>query len=348
MIKSYQFVETEHHNVHNNIMAFFDRIEFEEGEYSTDFYENDFYENIVSHHPKILEAPLKSIFEEIKYWEQDNRSLFINAIRNSNDIDRICKREIVPTRIGEIEENLRNTVSELFTKLYVQVLNGDNVKNTYGSLQEHFKEFKTPNSVFKCPTCGLMSSKSKEEKRDDYDHYLPKHLFPFSSVNFQNLIPICTDCNGTDVKGKNDILSINDNRKIFYPYDNTHTGIKITCEVTNDRVGVSESDLNYSFNYTTAEENREEEIESWKTIFKINSRYQKRAKGKGNNWYKHFWEFMNDPTFKDIPEDDKRSSYLRNELRNIDLEFIKLPVIEAIEKTSFVKASIEAKLYSMF
>lgn len=348
MIKSYRFVETKHNKLHSNIMNFFNRIEFEEGEYSINFYDKGFYKNIVSHHPIILEAPLKSIFEEIKVWEQDKRSEFIDIIRKSNNIERICRREIIPVRIKDIDENLRDTISDLFTKLYIQVLNGDSTKKTYGSLQDHFMELKTPNKVFKCPTCGLMASKSKEEKRDDYDHYLPKHLFPFSSVNFQNLIPICTDCNGTDVKGKNDILSINDNRRIFYPYDNTHTGIKVTCSVTNDNIGVKESDLNYSFNFTTMEGNREEEIESWKTIFKIDDRYQKRAKGKGDNWYRHFWEFMNDPTFKDFPEEDKRDIYFNNELRSVDLEFIKLPVIEAIENTSFVKASIEVEQYSMF
>lgn len=346
MIKSYQFIETEHHKLHDNIMAFFNRIEFEEGEYSTSFYDNDFYENIVKHHPKILEAPLKLVFEEIKDWAQGDRTLFINAIRNSNDIDRICKREIVPYRLDDISENLRQTISDLFVKLYTQVLSGDNVKKTYGSLQEHFKEFKTPNSIFKCPTCGLLPAKSKEEKKDDYDHYLAKYLFPFSSVNFKNLIPICTDCNGTEVKGQKDILQINGNRKIFYPYDENHTGISITCGVSNDNVDTNVDELVYAFEYNA--ENKEEEIESWKTIFKIEDRYQKRAKGKGINWYSHFWHFVSKPKYKDLSYDLKKSIYIDIGITDEDIEFIKLPVIEAVEKTSFARASIQAKQYSMF
>lgn len=347
MIRSYKFIETDHQNLHNNIIAFFERIEFEIGEFDSSFFDNDFYNNIVIHHPKILEQSLKEVFEYLRdNFSQEERTTFINKIKLSCNIQRICNREDIPIYLENIDKKIKELIKKFAKDLYVQILNGKHVKSVYGSLQEHFEKLKGLNPVFKCPTCGLSPAKSSAEKKDDYDHYLPKSLFPFSSVNFKNLVPICTDCNSSDVKGDEDILTINNNRKLFYPYDESHKGISVFCHVINDVLDTNENNLEFTFTFST-EDNRVEEIESWKTIYKIDDRYKRRAKGKGKNWYHHYWEFMNDPTFKNIDNESKKRSYLKRENKNTDNEFIKLPVIEAIEKTTFLKASTEAKKYSM-
>jgi len=347
MIRSYKFIETDHQKLHNNIIAFFDRIEFETGEFSTSFFETDFYNDIVAHHSKVLKQSLKELFEYLRdSFSQEQRTDFINKVRLSCDIQRICNREDSPFLIDDIDENIREIVKKLAIDLYTQVLNGKHAKAIYGSLQEHFEAFKEYNPIFKCPTCGLSPAKSSAEKRDDYDHYLPKTLFPFSVINFKNLVPICTDCNKKDAKGDKDILAINGDRKLFYPYDESHKGISVSCEVVNDTLEADENNLEFSFSYST-EDNRGEEIESWKTIYKIEDRYKRRAKGKGRNWYQNYWEYMNDPTYKDIDTNLKRQAYFRRESKDIDSEFIKLPVIEAIEETTFLRASIEVNQYSM-
>ena len=344
MIKSYKFIETTHSKLHKNVIAFFDRIENETGVYSSSFFDKDFYNKIVKHHPKILEEPLKKIYNELRTWPQGDRTDFCNKIRMSNDIEKICNREIAPTLLKNIPDKLKAIIKKLFYDLYVQVLSGDNVKNEYGSLQQHFEEFKSPNKIFKCPTCGLMPSKSKTERKDDYDHYLAKDKFPFSSINFRNLVPICTDCNSSNVKGNRDVLKINGKRKIFYPFDETHTGIKVECRLNNDNV--KEDDLDFSFEYTT-DDNRDEEIESWKVVFKIDDRYKKRSKGKAQSWYQHYWQFISKPKYKGLDINLKKELYKDFCLTDPDIEFIKLPVIKAVEKSSFAKALLESKLYSM-
>lgn len=341
MLRVYSYIETPHHFLNDNLLAFFDRIEFETGNYSSTFFDVDFYNSIVSHHPKILEAPLKSIFEVIKQWDQEKRSDFCEKVRESNDIEAICKREVNPLKIDDIDKEITDTVNikKLYSDLYKQVLYGDQCKRTYGDMQEHFKLFKSDeNDIFKCPICGLIPQNTKEEKKEDYDHLLPYTIYPFSSVNFKNLAPICVDCN-SDYKEDKDVLD-NAGMKIFFYYDESHKGIKIDASLDNEK------DYEFSFSYSTID-NRSEEIESWKNIFEITDRYAKRAKGKADNWYRHYWEFLEDPTYKSIDINLKKSMYFSLYDKDKDTEVIKSPVIAAMENSTLSKAYQEQANYKM-
>ena len=341
MLRVYSYIETPHHFLNDNLIAFFDQIEFETGNYSSAFFDTDFYNNIVSHHPKILEVPLKSIFEVIKQWDQEKRSDFCRKVRESNDIEAICRREVNPLKLDEIDKEITDAVDikKLFSDLYKQVLYGDYCKRNYGDMQEHFKLFKSSeNEIFKCPVCGLIPQNTKEEKKEDYDHLLPYTIYPFSSVNFKNLAPICVDCN-SDYKEDKDVLD-NVGRKIFFYYDESHKGIKIDANLDNEK------DYQFSFSYSTFDD-RSEEIESWKNIFGITERYTKRAKGKADNWYRHYWEFLQDPTYKSIDINVKKSMYFSLYDKDIDTEVIKSPVITAMEKSTLSKAYQELAKFKM-
>ena len=342
MLTPYKYVETNHHFLNANILAFFDRIEFETSDYSNVFFEKDFYNNIVSHHPKVLENPLKSIYEILKKWEQAKKSEFCRRVRESNDIEAICKRINTPLKIDDIDKEITNVVDikKLFADLYKQVLYGDNCKKCYGDMQEHFKLFKsTENEIFKCPICGLIPQNTKEEKKEDYDHLLPYSIYPFSSVNFKNLAPICVDCN-SDYKEDNDVLD-NAGKKIFFYYDNTHKGIKVDAKLED------ENNYEFSFLYSTTDD-RAEEIESWDNIFGITDRYKKRAKGKADNWYRHYWEFLMKPKYKNLDLMLKKEMFIDIYDEDKDTEIIKVPVIEAMEKSSIITRGYqEAAFYKM-
>jgi len=341
MLLPYKYIETPHHFLNDNLIAFFNRIEFETSDYSHTFFEADFYNNIVCHHRKILEAPLKGIYEVIKEWQQYKRSDFCKRIRESNDIELICKRKLNPLKIDDIDKEITDVVDikKLFSDLYKQVLYGNHCSILYGSMQEHFKLFKSDeNEIFKCPICGLIPQNSKEEKKEDYDHLLPYTIYPFSSVNFKNLAPICVDCN-SDYKEDKNVLD-NAGKKIFFYYDSSHSGININAKLD------SEKDYRFSFSYLTAD-NREEEIESWDSIFGITDRYVKRAKGKAHNWYKHYWEFLKDPTYEAIELDVKKKMYFSIYKKDPDTEVIKPPVIQAMENSILHTAYKEASEYKL-
>ena len=54
-------------------------------------------------------------------------------------------------------------------------------------------------------------------KREAYDHYLPKVLYPFNSINFRNLAPACHECNSTYKLGKDPAHNPAGRRKAFNP-----------------------------------------------------------------------------------------------------------------------------------
>lgn len=60
----------------------------------------------------------------------------------------------------------------------------------------------------KCPYCGGIG------RPQSLDHYLPKAHYPQHSVNPQNLIPACRDCN----TGKSNDLATVANRQYIHPY----------------------------------------------------------------------------------------------------------------------------------
>lgn len=350
MLRTYKYIETDLQKLHDNIMAFFDRIEFETGDFSTNFFDSDFYDKIAKHHKKILVIPLEKLYTEIRKWSQENRSSFIQKIRESNDIENICKRNKEPLSIDNIPDSIKNikikikkkeilVVQKLSNDLYNQVLQGEYMSNLYGSLQSHFEKLReSPNDFLKCPACGLENLKTGAECRNQYDHYLHKSKYIFSSINFKNLVPICTECNSYDVKHDRDILNENNIRRIFYPYDETHQKININVNVINDNGDLNNLDFNFS--YSTID-NRNEEIDSWKTIFKIDSRYKARAKGAGIKWYNHFLLFKYKPKYKGIPEKELIETYFECQDEET-IEIIMVPVLKAFNNSILTKAKMEA------
>ncbi|MFB2553388.1 HNH endonuclease [Ensifer soli] len=70
-----------------------------------------------------------------------------------------------------------------------------------------------------CPFCGIGSIKRAHFKeREAYDHYLPKSIYPFNSINFRNLAPACHECNSSYKLTKDPAHSGVGRRKAFYPY----------------------------------------------------------------------------------------------------------------------------------
>lgn len=60
-----------------------------------------------------------------------------------------------------------------------------------------------------CPSCG------EEGTPGTLDHYLPKEVFPELSICFQNLTPMCDQCQG---KKGTDYISSTGRKRFFHPY----------------------------------------------------------------------------------------------------------------------------------
>ncbi|MGE1166871.1 hypothetical protein ACQJ0Y_27480, partial [Peribacillus simplex] len=90
-------------------------------------------------------------------------------------------------------------------------------------------------------------------------------LYPFSSINFRNLVPCCDKCNSLQVKGQKDIIALSTG-KLFFPYDDNHKGLSLNVHVKHDNPEIEKIDWEFIFH---SSDNKSDEIESWKTIYSI-------------------------------------------------------------------------------
>ncbi|HYF68751.1 MAG TPA: hypothetical protein VD884_11475 [Ohtaekwangia sp.] len=160
--------------------------------------------------------------------------------------------------------------------------------------QSHYKKFIEENFDGHegiCPFCGLSSIKGNDHsKLEAYDHFIPKGTYPFNSINFKNLAPMCHECNSSYKLELNPVANIDPltkgtvRRKAFYPYSKVYWKIEIAIELKNpDLKSLQKEEIEIVPKCIS----REEEIESWMDAFGIEERYRAKLLGKhaGKKWY---------------------------------------------------------------
>jgi hypothetical protein len=312
MIYTYSYYPSDADKLNEFVLAFFDIIEFETGDFTTDFFEKEFYDNLVRRHKGILLKPFKKIYEITKTWKQSKRTSLCNAIRDSNKIEEICAGKIKFTDFSDLPSTLVEILLNLFKQLYKDVLFGEFFTNHYGSRKSHYHDFlkHKENELDWCPACGIRPMhRFTEDITEQYDHYLPKDLYPFSSVNFKNLVPICNDCNSLQVKKDDDILL--HTGKVFYPFDEKHQPIEITIGIAKNDTDIEKVKWKITYKCQQA---KNQELTAWKQVYKIEDRHQKHCVGKIKKWHKDYWEyFMDKDTIDAQPDENKRKSdYIRS------------------------------------
>lgn len=215
-----------------------------------------------------LFAPLSSPqIDQLKQWYMAN-----------NDIEKVCAND--PTvqiaryaDVAAIHPDLSEQLASFFKGLYSQqLLNLAALREKIGQIDEHYQAFMAVNTTGKCPFCGLGDIKGvNRTKREAYDHYLPKALYPFNSINFRNLAPACNECNSTYKLSKDPAHNAAGRRKAFYPYSTNGDGIELTIDLsTPDIDRLTEIDIQLTFGPAAAHE----EIETWKDVYGIDERYK--------------------------------------------------------------------------
>lgn len=347
MINTYSFYDSEVNKLNEFVLAFFNRIEFETGDFSVEFFKQEFYDNLVSRHTGILLKPFRAIYTIFKDWNQNQRTEFCKALRDSNEIEQICIGTITPMKGDNIPDDLRALVLNLFKQLYKDVLFGEFFTPNYGNRKVHYNNFRRVgnNSYSMCPACGIRPMhNSVEDITDQYDHYLPKDIYPLSSVNFKNLVPVCSDCNSILVKSNDDILS--HTGKVFYPYDETHKPIEYDISIAKNNTDNLEA-IEWTITYI-CETGKDDELAAWKNIYNIESRHQKYCQGNMTTWFKFYWEnFTDSNTIDEIPnENNRKNAYLRTKRTSSPFEYQCLSAILTAETEMAIVQSNSASRYN--
>lgn len=112
-------------------------------------------------------------------------------------------------------------IKQLSFDLYVNNSNDvearkDSLINLYENRNDSFiypilRDLRKKHNLLFCPFCG------EEVIPSTLDHFLPKEKFPEYAICLNNLIPMCTKCQGKDAKGEK-ILSLNNQRIFLNPY----------------------------------------------------------------------------------------------------------------------------------
>lgn len=349
MIRNYKYLDTAVQlRLHEFILAFFNRIEFERGEFQESFLGASLG-MLAERHRVIIRERSEAIYNHIRNWDLKQRTELFNLIRESNNIEAICRGEYIPRRIDNTATGFWQQLRQFFIDLYDQVLDGAPFREQYSTtLRDHFDAFNILNhDITLCPICGIGElKKHTDETRDQYDHYLPKAFYPFSSVNFKNLVPICKECNSFDAKGDDDTIAVSTNNKLFFVYDQTHRGITVTFNISVD--DIDPNNIQWDINFSNPD-NKNDEIESWKTIYKIEGRYKGFVNARIEKWYRHYWEFMNDSDLQHLAEADRALTCFKalEKDESLLLNFIRKPaLIGFLNGSTLSQASIEAKHYS--
>lgn len=333
--------------LHQHVMEFFNRIEVKTGPFDDTLFDPDFL-TIVNRHRTILKKSSKEIYSVLSRLPQDKRKEICDQIRNSNDIESICLGLKTPVKIDASARGIRKVIRKFFLDLYNQVLDGDPFNEKYRTtLRKHFNDFSEKNKeITLCPICGIGELKKKEDlTRDQYDHFLPKSLYPFSSVNFENLVPSCRECNSFDAKGEKDTIVVSTGR-LFFPFDSNHKGISVEFHISKDHIKPEKVDWNIVFTNPVGKSN---EIDSWRAIYEIDNRYLGHVKGRIEKWYGYYWMYIHHRTLQHLSlADRKLCCLLALEMdESLELSFIRRPALDGfISESVIAKAEIEAKYYS--
>lgn len=220
------------------------------------------------------------LYDQCKNLNSIQRKVLRRAVYNNNKIEQLCKGEIEPVTYREIsliDENLSKELQELFGQLYKSVIDREPFYSIYGHKSDFYKQIIGNETI--CCCCGVGTMPNKHQNPvGALDHYFPINHYPFSSINFKNLVPICDICNSKYKTQKDTLFEITTKTKkgkkihnikkykAFYPYSTEYEIIDVSVSITNnDLSNLTKEDI--SIEYTLP--NCEAEIVNWERLFNV-------------------------------------------------------------------------------
>lgn len=249
-----------------------------DGFYYSDAQGADFFYGHVERIYGLFSALTAAQINQFQQWYQGN-----------NDLEKVCANDQAThlARYADIAVNHKDLADQLgtfFKGLYSQwLLDLAALRAKIGDIDDHYQTFVSTNKAGKCPFCGIGDLKgTHHSKREAYDHYLPKALYPFNSINFRNLAPACHECNSIYKLSKDPAHNNAGRRKAFYPYATANNAIEITIDLGSPDIDrLTPADIQVAFGPAAVHE----EIATWIDVYGIDERYKaKYCSGDAKDW----------------------------------------------------------------
>lgn len=215
--------------------------------------------------------------------------------QGNNDLEKVCANDPAThlARYADMAVNhkaLAAQIGTFFKGLYSQsLLDLAALRAKIGDIDDHYQTFVQTNKGGKCPFCGISDLLGEyNSKREAYDHYLPKALYPFNSINFRNLVPACHHCNSSYKTSKNPAYTPKDpagavhRRAVFYPYKTPAHAIEMQIALLHSDISkLTPADITLQFGPASITQ----EIDTWKDVYGIEERYKAKLCGDNDGKY---------------------------------------------------------------
>ncbi|MDE5423675.1 hypothetical protein L3073_15760 [Ancylomarina sp. DW003] len=254
--------------------------------FSIDLFHPQFKQMVIDISDDHIFTPIQNSYEICKGLPKSQLRVLEKAVRVNNQIEKLCNGELEPVTFDDlkaINEDLRDNLYKFNKCLFENVLGLKPFYSKYRHIDEHYRLFSKHNRFNRCPACGLKRMLKPEEvdfdnkaKREAYDHYFNKARYPFSVVNFLNLVPLCDDCN-SKYKTQRDIINDKEGRvKAFFPFsDIPHKEISVKVDVINEEFKNAKVELVCN--------GKQKEVDTWDRVFSVASRYESYFEGEDCN-----------------------------------------------------------------
>lgn len=241
-------------------------------------------------------SQVQAIYLSFSLLSRRDIAQFKRWYQGNNDLEKVCINDAAThlARYADIAINhksLADQLSKFFKGLYSQsFLDLAALRSKIGDIDDHYQTFMSTNTVGKCPFCGINDLLGGyHRKREAYDHYLPKALYPFNSINFRNLVPACHHCNSSYKTSKDPAYTPKDparaiqRRMAFYPYKLVEQSIELKIIFQHSDIAMlTPGDITLQFGPLSVAE----EIETWKDVYGIEERYKAKlcSESDGKYW----------------------------------------------------------------
>jgi hypothetical protein len=295
-----------------------------------------------------LWKPIKTIYNICRdKLTPAQRADFAKWFDNNNDIEGLCsgRQGVSPVTykmIAQIDPLLASKLEEFCTNLWSEVRKRKPVSDRLGTLADHFREFRKANRTAVCPFCGIARIEGIFSSiQEDYDHYLPKGTYAFNAVSMKNLAPICDKCNKKYKLQHDPLHRQGVRRKAFYVFSTEASGIElcITLVPTNGAPIKPQSLCPENIKLDISAPGREEELEGWKEIFKIENRYKDlccEGDTGGSYWLE---QVLGEMKYEGKTPAEALATIRRAATASkwADANFLKLPFLDGCQKAGFIR-----------
>lgn len=263
--------------------------------------------------------------------------------QGNNDLEKVCANDQTAhlARYTDIAVNHKDLAAQLGTfykGLYSQsLLNLAALRAKIGDIDDHYQTFVETNKAGKCPFCGMNDLLGPNHiPREAYDHYLPKALYPFNSINFRNLVPACHHCNSSYKTSKDPAYTPKDparvvhRRAVFYPYKVAVHFIELQINLQHSDVAkLTPADISLQFGPAAITQ----EIETWKDVYGIEERYKAKLCGENDGKYWLTQVLDECQTYDKQPADILAMRAQQAQSRPYaDCNFLRMPFLDACQQ----------------